>query len=267
MSYNLKNGFYDKDEDGKFKFNSARRNSMVKIVKNENPDILILQETNFFTGKKKPDYKKEFGYKYGIWGGEIWEGEFWGISLLSKYPLTFKEDYTTKHSKWVRAIIKIKGKKIMIDGVHPDPYHSEDQRKQWFKTVIRDRKNPYILAGDFNAFSPQDKYDKNKLINIFEGGFKSEEKHKSRSLVENILRGKAIRLLLKNNLTDTIKSKNKGLVCTHPTKIFSDKNEASMRIDYIFCSSDFKVIESKVIKNKLTDKSSDHYPIYSILEI
>ena len=42
---------------------------------------------------------------------------------------------------------------------------------------------------------------------------------------------------------------------------------SGIRIDYIFCSTDFKVLDSVIVKNKLTELASDHYPIYSVLEI
>ena len=39
------------------------------------------------------------------------------------------------------------------------------------------------------------------------------------------------------------------------------------RVDYIFCSKDFKILDSNIIKNKLTEKASDHYPITATVEI
>jgi len=269
LVFNALEGFYYKNKEGIYQHDSKRQKIAQEIVKNENPDVLVITEANFIKTKpqKKPlqNYKKIFGYRYGVFGNDANKENDWGVGILSKYTIIESYDYTTKHSRFVRAIIKVKDKKIMIDGVHPDPYHNEQQRMQWFKTVIRDRKNPYIIAGDFNAFSPQDKYSKQKLIKGFEAKFKPEEKYKAKFIVKDILTGKAIGFLLKNRLIDTFKIKNKKWDYTYHTSL-NGKNSDYSRLDYIFCSKNFKIIESGIIKNNLTEKASDHYPIYTILE-
>lgn len=264
LVFNALEGFIYKNKEGKYRV-SDRQKIAQEIIKKEDPDILVLTEANFCVktpNKPLQNYKRIFGYKHGIFGSD-WD---WGVGILSKYPITEAYDYTTKHSRFVRAIVKIRGKEITIDGVHPDPYHNEHQRMQWFRTVIRDKKDPYIIAGDFNAFSPQDRYDRKKLIKGFESSLKPEEKHKAEYIVKDILQGKAIRILLKNKLIDTFKAKNKSWDYSYHTSLNGTDPDYS-RIDYVFCSKDFKVIESGMIKNKLTEKASDHYPIYAILEI
>ena len=273
ICYNILTGFYDdkrKGKKGKFVHNIQRQRAAKELIEKENPDILILTEIcwlkkNFL--KIKQNYKKIFDYKYRIFGSDVpFENVDWGVGILSRFPIIKSEDYTTKHSRFVRALIKIKNKTVMIDAVHPDPYHNEHQRMQWFKTVIRDRKDPYILGGDFNAFSKSDNYNKRKLIEVFSGIYKPEEKYKAKNLVNDILTGKTINFLLKSNLVDTFKVKNKKFDSTFPTKFLKSKSFPH-RIDYIFCSNDLKVLNSGIIKNRLTEKASDHYPIYAILEI
>ena len=264
LAFNTLEGFVYKDKEGKYRV-SDRQKIAQKIISKETPDILILTEANFCLktfGKPTQNYNKIFSYKYGIFGSDF----DWGVGILSKYPMIESHDYTTKHSRFVRAIINVKGKKIMVDGVHPDPYHSEHQRAQWFKTVIRDRKSNYIIAGDLNAFSPQDKYDKRKLIKGFELSLKQEDKHKAKNIVNDILTGEAINVLLKDKLIDTYKIKNKKWDYSYHTSL-NGSNPDYCRIDYIFCSDDFKILQARIIKNKLTEKASDHYPIYTILEI
>jgi len=77
----------------------------------------------------------------------------------------------------------------------------------WFSSVP-DIKI-FIKMLIFKPFSPQDKYNKRKLIRGFELSLKQEDKHKAKSIVNDILTGKAINVLLKSKLTDTFKIKNK----------------------------------------------------------
>jgi endonuclease/exonuclease/phosphatase family metal-dependent hydrolase len=78
---------------------------------------------------------------------------------------------------------------------------------------------------------------------------------------------KAIGALIENKLTDTFKVGGGKWACTVPTDLLSRHKDTGVRIDYIFCSSNFKVVNAGVIKNDLTEKASDHYPIYAVLEI
>ncbi len=270
IAFNILKGFYYKDKKGLYKHDLKRQEIAKKVIENENPDILILTEANFIKTKppRKPcqDYKKIFNYRYGIFGCDANKENDWGVGILSRYPIIESHDYTTKHSRFVRAFIKIKNKRLMVDGVHPDPYHNEYQRMQWFKTVIRDRKLPYVIGGDFNAFSKSDNYDKKRLIKAFRNNFKPEDKYKAKEIVEQILTGKTISFLLKEKLIDTFKKKNRKWDYSYHTPLIGTNPDYS-RIDYIFCSKDIRVLESGIIKNQLTDKASDHYPIYAILKI
>ena len=269
IAYNLLTGLCDKDKNGKYVKSLEREKLSQKIIKKENPDIVMLSEVCFLQKNKSgiiQNYKKIFGYKYWFGATDPYVDIDWGVGILSKFPIVEAYDYITKHSRWIRVLIKINKKVITFDVTHPDQYHNEHQRMQWFKTVIRDRKNPYVIGGDLNAFSPDDKYDKEKLIIGFEAGYKPEEKYKARKIVEDILQGKAISLLLKNGLVDTYKIKNRGFGHSFHTSLIGSNPDLS-RLDYIFCSKDFKVTNSGIIKNKLTEKASDHYPIFAELEI
>jgi endonuclease/exonuclease/phosphatase family metal-dependent hydrolase len=47
----------------------------------------------------------------------------------------------------------------------------------------------------------------------------------------------------------------------------SKNKDSSVRLDYVFCSNNFEVVDSGIIKNKSTERASDHYPIYAVLDI
>ena len=269
ITYNIKEGFCDKDKSKNYKINKNRMQSGIKLIREEDPDLLVIIEACFRNKNKygiKQDYKKMFGYKHEAYGSNKYKHIEWGVLILSKYPILKHEDYSIKHAGFVRAIIKIKGKNIVVDAVHPDPYHDEHQRMQWFKSVIRDKSKNYILAGDFNAFSHQDNYNKNRLIKGFKEYFKKEEKHKAKEIVGDILTSKTIKFLIRNNLVDTFKKKNRDWDFSYHTDLSKNKYDFS-RLDYIFCSPNFNILNSGIIKNELVEKASDHYPIYAILKI
>ena len=157
---------------------------------------------------------------------------------------------------------EIENKVIHIDAVHPSPLNTITEKINLFKKVIRNKKHSYVLAGDFNSISPQDKYSKNKLMEGFMKRFNDEKK--AQKVVNKLLRKETIKLLLEKGLIDTYKNKNKKWDYTYHTKLSGNNY---IRIDYIFCSNDIKIIDSGIIKNILTEKASDHYPIYAILEI
>ena len=73
---------------------------------------------------------------------------------------------------------------------------------------------------------------------------------------------------MKEGLIDTYKSKHLSETnFTMPTDLRSENKDSAVRIDYIFCSGNFKIIDAKIIKKITAEKASDHYPIYSVLEI
>lgn len=126
---------------------------------------------------------------------------------------------------------------------------------------------PYLLLGDFNALSPEDKYKEEELFKLFY--LFSKDKEAALNNVKGSIQTLMIKEIIKHGLIDTFKEKNKCQVITLQTKKYSPFNDKSIgiRLDYIFCSKDFNILESGIIQNKLTDIASDHYPIYAVLEL
>lgn len=263
ISYNIKNGFFDRDENNELMLNKKREKSAQKIIKKENPEILIIAEADFAERKSSPqDYKKIFKYPYGVFVDKPLMDRYFGIGILSKYPIIQSYKYAPKKSRWIEASIKTKDKTIYVNATHPSPLNTLTEKINLFKKVLKNKKHPYILAGDFNSISPEDKYDKNKLLEAFIKKFNNRKK--AEAVVDKIFKRKAIKLILEEGLVDTYKKKNKRWDYTYHTKL---SGHSYMRIDYIFCSDDIKIVDSGIIKNILTEKASDHYPIYAILEI
>jgi endonuclease/exonuclease/phosphatase family metal-dependent hydrolase len=281
MQYNILDGFYKEVSDEVYKLEKKRLNAAIEIVKREKPNVLILNEAGFSPsqeenakklGVKVNNYAKLFGYLYSFYGKRSKTG---GCAVLSNFPIK-GEDYSLKDCCFVRTKIFLKNKKINLDVFHPHPIRlSSEDKRTFLKNIFRDRKNPYIIVGDFNSVSPLDEYNEYKLIKGFTKLFNDFEKIKKsnkkgpKKIVRDILQAKAVSFVLETGLIDTYRTKHpkKGFVFTNPTNLFKKYQDAGMRLDYIFCSKDFKVLKSGIIKNKLTAMASDHYPIFAEVEL
>ena len=257
MNYNILHGFYQTAYP--FELEKNRLEKAKQIVKKENPDILILTEA-CYGGKNIfgifMDYKKIFNYKYGYFGK--W-GEFeWGNMILSKYPIQAKTVGLADRTA-IRSEIKIKEKTIHVDVIHPSPDLNEKEKIETIKPLLKNIKEQYILSGDFNSLSDEDKYDKDRLIKGFKTFTKNAEK-----IINEMLKDGFIRYLRKMGLKDAF-PKNKRQ-STIPTKKYRTGN-SDVRIDHFFVSEKIKVEDARVIKNELTENASDHYPIVGIFNI
>jgi endonuclease/exonuclease/phosphatase family metal-dependent hydrolase len=272
MEYNIFEGLAKEVEDGKYVVQKDRIRAAVSMVRKFDPDILVLCEASFTPNHKNSirrfgvlqNYAKIFNYPHAYYGVRSRRD---GTTVLSKYPLK-GEDFSLSKMSFVRVRISVEGREIMLDAAHPHPRVEEDDKRGFFKSIIRDRKRPYILSGDFNSISPRDLYDKKKLLRGF-NLMVPDDKSEAESIVKGILDLKPGNYLVKTDLQDSYRviNKKRDFVYTNPTNLFRDYLDAAMRLDYIYCSKDLKVLDAGIIKNKLTDIASDHYPIYAVLEL
>jgi endonuclease/exonuclease/phosphatase family metal-dependent hydrolase len=252
MNYNILHGFHQIVPP--FGLEQERLDKALKEVSKENPDILILTEACY--GGPNPfninmDYKKLFNYPYGYFGA--WGEHEWGNLLLSKYPI---EAQTIPYGKRtaIKSKINVNKKVVYLDVIHPHPEWTEDEKIELTKPLLKRIQKPYFLIGDFNAISDEDNYDKDLLIK----GFEKFDKTPIQS-VNRLFERKLIPYLKSKGLIDAFTKDSRQ--STVPTSIYGEDKPSSMRMDFIFSSPDIKTLETRIIKNKVTDYASDHYPI------
>ncbi|MDD5012309.1 MAG: endonuclease/exonuclease/phosphatase family protein [Candidatus Nanoarchaeia archaeon] len=264
MNYNILHGFHNDAEAPVL--DKERLQSAQKVVEEENPDILILTEACFAEKNKygiKMDYPKLFNFPYHFHAAGNWE---WGSSILSKFPIISSENYSMDKRNFSKNELDVNGQKVYVDVAHPYPDLSEFEKRRFFYSQLRDIKKPYILAGDFNALSDDDKYNREKLLSGY-GGF-MKNKGLAKKVVDDLLTYQTIPEIRKHGLIDTYTSSYDDNDYTMPTKYILPENKNSrIRTDYIFCSPDFIVNDARIIKNKYTNKASDHYPIVANLKL
>ncbi len=270
ISYNVLEGFSDfyKYECKKIEFHPERLSAAKKLIKEENPDILCLTEAlwnvksyrNFYI-----DYQKEFNYRY--------IDIRYSIILLSKYPIIFSKANGSLEQEsegiGLTAKVQIGKRAVNINIIHPKVSSTEKQKTHFVKKLMENQTTPSIILGDFNSISKEDRYStewkenfKNKILTDFYYNRKQKEK-----IIADMLKGKVTKFIQESGFIDTYKEKNKKFDFTIPTDLASKDKSTGIRIDYIFTSPDIKIINSGIIKNKLSEMASDHYPIYAILDI
>ncbi len=263
MLYNILHGFHTTSSP--FQLEEKRLKAAQEVVRKENPDVLVLTEACFAESHVQGivmNYAEIFGYTHHA-HARVVGGSEWGSSLLSKYPLLFSQNESQHYRTLLRTKIDVKGKEIYVDIAHPHPSLSDNEKAEFLKGVVEKYKKPYVLAGDFNAISPRDKkfYRQEEMIKNF--SFEKDPKKK----VNDLLQMLALAEVEKKGLKDTYKEIHKEFDFTIPTDMLSKNKKSGVRIDYIFCSLDFHVKDAYIVKNKLTEIASDHYPVIAVVEL
>ncbi|MEK6818913.1 MAG: endonuclease/exonuclease/phosphatase family protein [Nanoarchaeota archaeon] len=262
MNYNILNGICN--EEKPFILDEKRLAKIVKILQKEDPDILVLTEAYFWPFAKKDNlenYSNLFNNFCKLYAPA--QNQFrWAPVVFSRFPIEFT-DFSEYHKTFLRTSIQIGKNKLFLDVVHPYPELVEKEKTELITKVLESHKEPYILTGDFNSLSPDDNYNPEKLLE----GYRKFMKDKAGFKIKDMLQCQMIKIVLTNGLIDTYKSKHEKFDYTVPTNLRSSNKESAARMDYIFCSRNFKVVESGIIKNKFTEDASDHYPVYAVLEI
>ncbi|MEA3329520.1 MAG: endonuclease/exonuclease/phosphatase family protein [Nanoarchaeota archaeon] len=272
--YNVLRGFHKKELDGTFTFEKKRLNSAKKIIAKLNPDILFIGEGDFnprckISGPKIKtiDYKNIFDYKFDYYSKPD-KSSRKGEVVLSKFPIKAK-DFSRGDNTFIKTWFKISNKKINIDIIHPYPTLLEKEKAKWVGEILKTKETPYIILGDFNSLSPKDKqnYKFSSLVEEFTA-FQGSKEKATRNTKDN-LKCLMLKKVISEKLVDSYLKCNKNYSGTLPTKKYaSSKNKSGIiRIDYIFCSKEFKILDSGILKNNLSEIASDHYPIYALLEI
>lgn len=269
--YNVLRGFHNKKPDGSFSFEPRRLEAARNVIRVMNPDILFIGEGDFnplckIKGPKikTVDYKKEFGFPY-VYYSKPDETSRKGGVVLSHFPFT-TENFSANDNTYIKSHFVIEGKKINMDMIQPYPTISEKDKTEWVGKILDKKEEPYILLGDFNAFSPKDRYKVDILTKEFTVFHASKEKAELN--VRDALSCAMLKKVISAGLTDSYYVRNEKYDSTMPTKRYNvTDNKTGMRIDYIFCSKTIRVLKSGIVKNKLAEMASDHYPIFAYVEI
>ncbi len=210
-----------------------------KFLKDNNPDIILLQEV-MDKDPKLPvvNLLKDMGYEYvyiPVIEVDWLEGGYkMGNAIFSKYPIVSSKEHWLSVQKprlALQADIKIEDKIFHFFSIHL--LHTHQQESEIQNEQINDLlkvlpKERVIIGGDFNSVP------ESYVIKKMEENFNNSDKS--------------------NNPTWCLYEDG----CPRCKKTVLD-----IRLDYIFLSNDIKSFEPKVEESK----ASDHLPISVIIEI
>jgi len=142
--------------------------AIVKAIKDQNPDLVALQEVDVNTGRsgkfnQAEEIAKKLGMSFFFAKAIDHDGGDYGVAILSKYPISetkisrLPTQASTKGEPRVLATARITlpdGNIIRFGSTHLDAQKEDTNRELQIKEINRisvDEKFPFIIAGDFNA--------------------------------------------------------------------------------------------------------------------
>ena len=157
--------------------------AIAKVIKDQNPDIVALQEVDVNTGRSGKINEASIlalktGMKSFYFAKSIdHDGGDYGVAILSKYPLSdnqihrLPKEASSKGEPRVLATAKVNlpgGKKLLFGSTHLDAQKSDTNRLLQvaeINKIAAIEKLPFIIAGDLNA-TPE-----SPVIKIFDEQF------------------------------------------------------------------------------------------------
>jgi endonuclease/exonuclease/phosphatase family metal-dependent hydrolase len=259
MTYNVWYGFTKVPE---------RKSAWMEWMKDQDPDIVTLQELNGYTEALLAEDAQAYGHTYSA----LLKEDGFPTGITSRYPMEdiqrFREGF---HHGLMR--VKIKGFYIYVIHLHPSNWET---RKAEIKKVLKDvealpQDADVILAGDFNTFSPLDSlyYAHGRLEAFFND---RDQQYGERNLADGSLDYAVIREVLDHGFVD-LEATERGSAYrfsgSFPTLIEKEGEHGDQRrLDYIFASENLaeKVSGAEVICTDTTLILSDHLPVMAVLK-
>lgn len=235
---------------------------IISIVKKEAPDYLTLNEANTFAinnNKILQEFADATGFPYF---DIALSGEHdYHVAVFSKYAFKSIRKLQPLARACLIALIDTPIGQLSIASLHLTPF-SEDMRHPEIDKIIEFQKGyeNRILMGDMNALSQYDNYNAG-IINDFNG------QQLRKFTTSGKLRFDGINKILSVGYFDSALQLGMHQEPTVPTAANKDVDHARMRLDYIFVSRPLlaHLKSYSVIKNAVTEKASDHYPISVVL--
>ncbi len=236
-----------------------RFENLTRFIKKVNPDFLGLSELNQWQNNNYQKLK-EFEEKSGLKNVAFAHATSgYNLGIFSNQKNTYKKIITRSFKTgMIRTDFKYKNQDLCLILTH---LHSEneDLRLKELKTVLANApKDIYcLLMGDLNSLSPQDFYDKEKLLRFMKS-------INSSKFGTTSIRMDVIKKIESFGFMDCIKKFSKKFEYSVPSPYNKDKEHfQKLRLDYFFTNKQlFQFLKSaQIIRNKETDQLSDHYPI------
>lgn len=230
---------------------------ILEVFKTEQPDFLAINEANTFNNIKLSQQitsALDLAY-YDI---AFSHNSNYHVASFSRYPFKKVNKLFMFQNACLEVVVNTPFGEIAINNVHLHPF-DEEKALEEIKSVIESQKKykNRIILGDMNSLSPQDSYNP-EIIKSF------NEIVTKKFTQSGQFRYKIVSELLKNDYIDCAEQLGKNKINTVPTPFNKDDaHKSRLRLDYIFISRSLSPLlkDYSVVKNNITDFSSDHYPV------
>lgn len=247
----------------------ARLEAAVAYLKQEQPDVVCLQEIKSVDEGFPSEAFQDLGYNVATHG----QKGFNGVALLSKIPLEdvrrgLPGDEADQQARWIDALVPFERRLIRIVSIYlpnGNPIGTEKfaykldwmaRLRQHAETLIAD-ETPLVLAGDFNVIpEPVDAKRPEAWAN--DALFQPESR-------------RAFRSLLNLGLTDAIRAchPGPGIYTFWDYQAGAFQKDHGIRIDHLLLSASAAALlkTSGVDRfTRATEKPSDHVPVWIELD-
>jgi len=246
-----------------------RKSQWLQWMKDQQPDVVSLQELNEYTPEKLAEDASKWGHPYSV----LLKEEGFPTGVTSKHPI---EDVQRIMEGFHHGLIRVRIKDIFIYIIHLHPSNWETRNRE-VDYIISDinrlpKESQVIMAGDFNTFSPNDSlYYAHSMLEPF---FNARDKeYKEVNLKDGKLDYSVIQKLLDAGLTDLefkMRTSDYKFSGSFPTLIEKEGEHGDQRrLDYVFANKNLAthVKRAEIIADKVTLILSDHLPMIVDFEI
>lgn len=254
ISYNVWYGFTKVPE---------RKENWIAWMKDQQADIVSLQELNEYTPEKLAGDALTYGHKYSV----LLKEEGFPTGITSRFPI---EDIKRVKEGFHHGLLRVRIDGIYFYVIHLHPSNWET-RKSEIKQILEDvallpLDAKVILAGDFNTFSPLDSsyYSHGRLEPFFN---ERDSLYGEKNLNKGQLDYTVIQEILDYGLIDlefSMRSASFNFSGSFPTLVEKEGEHGDQRrLDYIFASDNLasKVTRAEIISSDTALILSDHLPV------
>jgi len=260
ISYNVWYGFTMEPE---------RKEGWMAWMKNQQPDIVSLQELNEYTPEKLAEDARGYGHTYSV----LLKEEGFPTGITSRFPI---EDVQKVTDGFHHGLLRVRIAGIYVYVIHLHP-SSWETRKSEINHILKDiaslpADSEIIIAGDFNTFSPLDStfYSHGRLEPFFS---ERDLLYNEKNLNNGKLDYTVIQELMDSGFIDLearLRTPSFTFRGTFPTLIEKEGEDGDQRrLDFIFTSKNLaeRVTRAEIITSDSALILSDHLPVISEIRL
>lgn len=249
LSYNTYNGFQS---------DTSVQVQFFNWVEKIDPDIIAYQEMNKFTQKGLEKFSSQYGHSYAV----LSKTEGYPVALTSKYPIVNVQK-VEENMHHIYLYANIYDTHVFVVHFSPFDYRkrTNELRLILAHAATLPQSERIIILGDFNALdrSDSDHYGEALLGDMI----KRDKTYNQHNLNDGSLDYSVMDLLPLAGYADTYRLLKDRYQYSMPTKKY--RTRSVRRIDYVWVNNWMKedVIKSDIIIDEATEEMSDHYPMYT----